>query len=73
MRIKSRTSFKTACLLVRAAIKKIQKILLSMLSKVEIWGLGIRGVLIIDDRAGEVGVVRGVGFGVRVALGEFRG
>ena len=36
-------------------------------------GLGVKGVLMFDDSAGEVGVVMSKGFGLRVALGEFRG
>ena len=36
-------------------------------------GLGVRGVLILDGRAEDVGVESRVGFGARVALGELDG
>ena len=44
-----------------------------MLSNVGIWELRVKGVLIFDDRAGEVGVVTVVGFALRVELGELKG
>ena len=53
VRIQSRTCLRTASLLVRAAINDLLKILFTILSNVGIWGLGVRGVLIFDDRAGE--------------------
>ena len=54
VRIQSRTSLRTASLLVRAAINDLLKILFTILSHVKIWGLGIRRVLIFDDSAWEV-------------------
>ena len=44
-----------------------------ILSNVGICGLSVRGILTFDDRAGDVGVVIGVRFVVRVALGEVKG
>ena len=73
VRIQSLTSFNTASLLVRDAINDLLNIVLRLLSKVGIRGLGVRGVLTFDDRAGEVEVVMGLGFAVRVVLGEFKG
>ena len=36
-------------------------------------GLGVRGLLILYDRAEDVGVETRVGFGARVAFGELDG
>ena len=44
-RIQSRTSFKTAFLLVRYAIGDLRNILFTNQSNVGIWGLGVRGIL----------------------------
>ena len=58
----------------RAAIKYLLKIVFTILSNVGIWGLGVRGALIFDDRAGELGVViMGAGIAVRLAIGELGG
>ena len=58
-------------MLVSAAINDLLTILFTILSNVGIWGLGVRGVLTFDDKAGEIGVV-GMGwkFAERVANGE---
>ena len=42
----------TASLLVSAAINDLLKLLLTILSNVGIWGLGVRGVLTPDYNAG---------------------
>ena len=44
-----------------------------MWSNVETWVLGVRGVLGLEDRAGDVGVKIVRGFAVRVAVGEVAG
>ena len=45
-----------ASLLVRAAIKLLMKTFPFMLSNAGTWGLVVRGVLIIEDAAGEAGI-----------------
>ena len=57
----------------RAAINDLLKILITILSDVGIWGLGVKEVLMFDDRTVEVGVSMSKGLAVRVALEEFRG
>ena len=64
-----RTSFITACLLVSEAINDLLKFLLIMWSKLGIWGLGVRGVLRLEDNAGDVGDKIYREFAARVAFG----
>ena len=49
------------------AIRDLLNLLFIMLSKVSIWGLGVRGVLTPDDGAGKAGLV-GVGGGFVVLM-----
>ena len=74
IKIQSRTYLWTASLLVSAAINDLLKLLLTILSIVGIWGMGVRGVLTPDYNAGEIGVVGvGRGFAVRVENGRSAG
>ena len=66
VRIQSRTSFNTASLLVSDAINDLLKISDTMYSNVGTCGLGVRGVLAIDECVGDVGVVMSGEFAARV-------
>ena len=68
--IQSRTSFKTASLLVRDAIRDLLNILFIIWSNVEICGLAVRWVLTLEDGAGDVVVNIWVELAARVLLGE---
>ena len=73
VRIQSRTAFKTASLLVRDAIRDLLNNLFSIRSNVGIWGIGVKGVLTSDNRAGNVGVVIREGFAAPGAFEELGG
>ena len=68
--IRSRTSFKTASLLVRDAIRDLLIILLTIRLNVGICGLGFRRVLTLEPWAGDVGVEIWVELAARVSLAE---
>ena len=68
--IQSRTSFKTASLLVRDAIRDLLNILFTLRSNVGVYGLVVRGVPTLEDEAGDVGAEIRVELAVRVPLGE---
>ena len=57
VRIQSRISLRTASLLVRDAISDLLNTFPMMLSKVRFCGLGVRGKLMLEDTAAEIGVV----------------
>ena len=73
IRMQSRTSFIKVSLLVSEAIKDLLNIFLTIWSKVGNWGLGVRGVLRFEDKAGDVGVEIKSGFAARVAFGGVKG
>ena len=57
LRIQSHSFFRTAFLFVGSywAIRELLKIFPMMWSNVGIWGLAVRGILMLEDAAGEVG------------------